>query len=203
MSERYTFIDIYKKDLDLNKEKKVKVNQVVIPKIQRPYAQGRLDGVCTYVRNTLLNEMFENFKTDEIFDFNFVYGIVRPNNDEYVMELLDGQQRMTTLFLLYWYIANRELNEGEEKDSEIRDALARFVYETRTTSTVFCQRLASYRIDLSSTLPSKAIRNGISSLLIEIVPSARCLQCSILFMSIIRSRKTMNFTRSLTLFSSM
>ena len=143
MSERYTFIDIYKKDLDLNKEKKVKVNQVVIPKIQRPYAQGRLDGVCTYVRNTLLNEMFENFKTDEIFDFNFVYGIVRPNNDEYVMELLDGQQRMTTLFLLYWYIANRELNEGEEKDSEIRDALARFVYETRTTSTVFCQRLAS------------------------------------------------------------
>ena len=119
MSERYTFIDIYKKDLDLNKEKKVKVNQVVIPKIQRPYAQGRLDGVCTYVRNTLLNEMFENFKTDEIFDFNFVYGIVRPNNDEYVMELLDGQQRMTTLFLLYWYIANRELNEGEEKDSEI------------------------------------------------------------------------------------
>ena len=160
MSERYTFIDIYKKDLDLNKEKKVKVNQVVIPKIQRPYAQGRLDGVCTYVRNTLLNEMFENFKTDEIFDFNFVYGIVRPNNDEYVMELLDGQQRMTTLFLLYWYIANRELNEGEEKDSEIRDALARFVYETRTTSTVFCQRLASYRIDLSSTLPSKAIRKA-------------------------------------------
>ena len=88
MNERYTFIDIYRKDLDLNKDTKVKVSQIIIPKIQRPYAQGRQDGVCTYVRNTLLNEMFANFKTDEIFDFNFIYGIVRPSNDEYVMELL-------------------------------------------------------------------------------------------------------------------
>ena len=68
MNERYTFIDIYQKELDLNKDTKVKVSQVIIPKIQRPYAQGRLDGVCTYVRNTLLNEMFANFKTEDIFD---------------------------------------------------------------------------------------------------------------------------------------
>ena len=160
MNERYTFIDIYKKELDLNKDTKVRISQVVIPKIQRPYAQGRLDGVCTYVRNTLLNEMFANFKTDEIFDFNFIYGIVRPSNDEYVMELLDGQQRMTTLFLVYWYIANRELTESDDSDKEVRDALNRFVYETRSTSTVFCHKLASYRIDLSEQAPSKVIRQA-------------------------------------------
>jgi hypothetical protein len=160
MNERYTFIDIYKKELDLNKDSKVKISQVVIPKIQRPYAQGRLDGVCTYVRNTLLNEMFANFKTDEVFDFNFIYGIVRPSNDEYVMELLDGQQRMTTLFLVYWYIANRELTESDDSDKEVRDALNRFVYETRSTSTVFCHKLASYRIDLSEQAPSKVIRQA-------------------------------------------
>lgn len=160
MNERYTFIDIYKKELDLNKDTKVRISQVVIPKIQRPYAQGRLDGVCTYVRNTLLNEMFANFKTDEIFDFNFIYGIVRPSNDEYVMELLDGQQRMTTLFLVYWYIANRELTEADDSDKEVRDALNRFVYETRSTSTVFCHKLASYRIDLSEQAPSKVIRQA-------------------------------------------
>ncbi len=160
MNERYTFTDIYKKDLDLNKDTKVKISQVVIPKIQRPYAQGRLDGVCTYVRNTLLNELFANFKTDEIFDFNFIYGIVRPSNDEYVMELLDGQQRMTTLFLVYWYITNRELTESDEDDKEVRAALNRFVYETRSTSTVFCHKLASYRIDLSKQLPSKVIRQA-------------------------------------------
>lgn len=160
MNERYTFIDIYKKDFDLNKDTKVKVSQIIIPKIQRPYAQGRLDGVCTYVRNTLLNELFANFKTDEIFDFNFIYGIVRPSNDEYVMELLDGQQRMTTLFLAYWYIANCELTEEDEEDKVIRDALDRFVYETRSTSTVFCHKLASYRIDLSGQIPSKVIRQA-------------------------------------------
>lgn len=160
MNEKYTFIDIYKKELDLNKDTKVKISQVVIPKIQRPYAQGRLDGVCTYVRNTLLNEMFANFKTDEVFDFNFIYGIVRPSNDEYVMELLDGQQRMTTLFLVYWYIANRELTESDSADKEVRDALNRFVYETRSTSTVFCHKLATYRIDLSEEAPSKVIRQA-------------------------------------------
>ena len=160
MNERYTFIDIYRKELDLNKDMKVKVSQIIIPKIQRPYAQGRLDGVCTYIRNTLLNEMFENFKTDEIFDFNFIYGIVRPSNDEYVMELLDGQQRMTTLFLVYWYIANCELTEEDKEDKTIRDALHRFVYETRSTSTLFCHKLASYRIDLSGQTPSKVIRQA-------------------------------------------
>lgn len=160
MSERYTFIDLYKKKLDLNKDTKVKISQIVIPKIQRPYAQGRQDGVCTYVRNTLLNEMFANLTTDEVFDFNFIYGIIRPSNDKYIMELLDGQQRMTTLFLVYWYIANRELNEEDEADIEIRDFLSRFVYETRSTSTVFCQKLSSYRIDLSETTPSKAIRQA-------------------------------------------
>lgn len=160
MNERYTFIEIYRKDLDLNKDTKVKVSQIIIPKIQRPYAQGRQDGICTYVRNTLLNELFANFKTDEIFDFNFIYGIVRPSNDEYVMELLDGQQRMTTLFLLYWYIANCELTEENEEDKTIRDALGRFVYETRSTSTVFCHKLASYRVDLSGQTPSKVIRQA-------------------------------------------
>ena len=80
MSKRYTFLDIYKKNLDLNKDTKVKINQIVIPKIQRPYAQGRQDGVCTYVRNTLLKEMFENFQTDEIFDFSNVQKITSAEN---------------------------------------------------------------------------------------------------------------------------
>ena len=45
MSNRYTFLDIYKNDLDLNKQTKGKNSQIVIPKIQPPYAQGRLDRV--------------------------------------------------------------------------------------------------------------------------------------------------------------
>ena len=160
MSVRYTFVDIYKKALDLTKDTKAKISKIVIPKIQRPYAQGRQDGICTYVRNTLLNEMFVNFTTDEVFDLNFIYGIIRPYNDEYVMELLDGQQRMTTLFLVNWYIANAELKEEDEADKEIRDALSRFVYETRSTATVFCNKLSSYRVNLDGQTPSQAIRKA-------------------------------------------
>ena len=160
MNERFTFIDIYEKELDLNKDTKVKISQVVIPKIQRPYAQGRSDGNSRYVRDTLLDELFDNFKTDELFDFNFIYGIVRPSNDEYVMELLDGQQRMTTLFLLYWYIANRELSKDDAEDKVVREALDRFVYETRSTSTVFCHKLANYRTSMAEQIPSKVIRQA-------------------------------------------
>lgn len=159
MSKRLTFLSLYKEKLDMNNDTQVMISGIVIPKIQRPYAQGRLDGVCTYVRNTLLNELFTTLQTDEVFDFNFIYGIVRPSNDEYVMELLDGQQRMTTLFLLYWYIANRELNADDAEDKEIRDALRRFVYETRSTSTVFCYKMADYRVDISEP-PSSIIRRA-------------------------------------------
>ena len=67
MSNRYTFLDIYKNDLDLNKDTKVKISQIVIPKIQRPYAQGRLDGVCTYVRNTLLMKFLQISKQMRFF----------------------------------------------------------------------------------------------------------------------------------------
>ncbi|MBO7598567.1 MAG: DUF262 domain-containing protein [Bacteroidales bacterium] len=158
MNERYSFLDVFKKGIDLDKDNKVRVSKIVIPKIQRPYAQGRQDNICTYVRNTLLDEMFANFNTDEIFDFNFIYGVVRQSNtDQFVMELLDGQQRMTTLFLLYWYIANRELSKGEVMDNEIREALQRFVYETRSSSTVFCNKLAGCWIDMSVHKPSEII----------------------------------------------
>lgn len=160
MNEKYSFIDLFSKSVDLNIDTNVEIGQVIVPKIQRPYAQGRLDGVCTYVRNTFLNEIFEAFSNKNILELNFIYGIVRPSNDIYVMELLDGQQRMTTLFLLHWYIVNRELHEDDEMDTIIRSCLSKFIYETRSTSTVFCQKLSNFRIDLSSKTPKEAIRSA-------------------------------------------
>lgn len=157
--ERYTFTDIFCKELDFSKDKKVKISKLIIPKIQRPYAQGREDGESTYVRNTILDEMFDALAEDKLFDFNFIYGNICASSDEYVMELLDGQQRITTLFLVYWYIANQELNAATEEDEVIRNALSRFFYETRSSSTVFCHKLASYRIKIEDKKkPSEVIR---------------------------------------------
>lgn len=51
---------------------------------------------------------------------------------------LDGQQRLTTLFLIYWYIAN-VLNDKESKQ-----ILQRFKYSTRSSSKEFLQFLTHY-----------------------------------------------------------
>lgn len=68
--------------------------------------------------------------------------------------LLDGQQRMTTLYLLYRYLAvkanqNNKINFGN------------FTYKTRTSSRLFCTHLNQLQAaDLSaSTEPSTAITN--------------------------------------------
>ena len=78
MDYRYSFIDLFIKEVDFDKDTKVKVSSIVIPQIQRPYAQGRIDGVCTYIRNTFLDEIFECLTSteDDILDLNFIYGII-------------------------------------------------------------------------------------------------------------------------------
>lgn len=162
MDYRYSFTDLFSKEVDFDKNTKVKVSSVVIPQIQRPYAQGRTDGVCTYIRNTFLAEIFDNLISDsvEVLDLNFIYGIIKPNNSEYKLELLDGQQRLTTLFLLYWYIVNAELDFESEKSKEVRNCLSHFSYETRATSTVFCQELSAYKVSFKNKTPKEVIRNS-------------------------------------------
>ena len=123
MNCRYSFIDLFKQKVDYDKNTQVYVSSIVIPQIQRPYAQGRTDGVSTYIRNTFLDEIFENLSSNdnEIFDLNFIYGIIKPNNDEFKLELLDGQQRLTTLFLLYWYIINAEFSLEHQESKNTRE----------------------------------------------------------------------------------
>lgn len=160
MNNRYSFTDLFTREIDLDRNKKVIISQIMIPQIQRPYAQGRLDDVCTYIRKTFLDELFICLQGEETFDLNFIYGVIKPSNNGYRLELLDGQQRLTTLFLLHWYIINRELNKGNLQDTEIRTHLEKFVYETRSTSSVFCNKLSWFYVDLSDKNPSDAIRNS-------------------------------------------
>ena len=160
MNDTFCFRDLFIKKIDLNKDTKVIVNRIVIPKIQRPYAQGRKDGVASYVRKSLVQEMLSTLSEDKICDFNFIYGILKDNGRGYDLELLDGQQRLTTLFLLHWYVVNRELKENDPLDTSIRDNLHQFVYETRSTSSVFCQKLAGYHVDFGQDEPQTVIRKA-------------------------------------------
>lgn len=160
MNDTFCFRDLFRKKVDLDKETKVSIDRIVIPKIQRPYAQGRKDGVATYVRKSLVLEMLTTLSAGHILDFNFIYGILKDTGSGYDMELLDGQQRITTLFLLHWYVVNQELDEGDPLDVSVRDALQRFIYETRSTSSVFCQKLAQYRVKLGGEKPQTVIRKA-------------------------------------------
>ena len=78
---------------------------IMIPKVQRDYAYGRdedkvreiLDGMLTTMLDAVAND------TDEIFDFVYGGTFIKRNNESSGLIPLDGQQRLTTLFLLHLY----------------------------------------------------------------------------------------------------
>ena len=115
--------------------------KVIVPIIQRDYAQGRTDEHATKVREKFLQALYDAV-TDKPITLDFIYGDIDKEN---VVTLLDGQQRITTLFLLYWYAAKRS-----KAPLESYEFLKRFSYETRPSSTLFCEHLVEYQFDPSS-----------------------------------------------------
>ena len=77
---------------------------VEIPLIQRDYAQGRADAQARLVRETLLRDMKRALCRDvPPLDLNFVYGGIVEGEEGETFIPIDGQQRLTTLFLLHLY----------------------------------------------------------------------------------------------------
>ena len=103
-------------------------DHIVIPAIQRDYAQGREDKKATEVRKTLLDDIFSD--KPEI-DFNLVFGSQEEYGGKTCFIPVDGQQRLTTLFLLYLY--NSKVNGVQT------DGLNKFTYETRRAAADFCK----------------------------------------------------------------
>src|SRR5690606_8767634 len=75
---------------------------------------------------------------------DFVYGSVKNK----ILQPLDGQQRLTTLFLLHWFVAVKE----NKLDDELKKLLTKFTYETRTSSREFCNDLINKGIDFNKLL---------------------------------------------------
>ncbi len=111
----------------------LKENTIEIPIIQRDYAQGRLGK--ENLRKNFLADLKNALDSNETMKLDFVYGSIENDN----LNPLDGQQRLTTLWLLHWYIALRagELSEGNCQ------IFRKFTYETRISSREFCQNLCN------------------------------------------------------------
>ena len=103
---------------------------IEIPIIQRDYAQGRIGK--ENLRKNFLNDLKEALDKSKEMKLDFVYGSTENGK----LYPLDGQQRLTTLWLLHWYIA---LRAGKLKEAS--DYLKNFSYETRVSSRNFCEEM--------------------------------------------------------------
>jgi len=113
----------------------LRIDGIDIPIIQRDYAQGRQGQAVERIRTGFLNAIHHALTNNEHLHLDFVYGDVRDG----VLRPLDGQQRLTTLFLLHWYLAYRSGHLDEDA------AWKRFGYAVRPTARLFCERLVEYR----------------------------------------------------------
>lgn len=131
--------------------------KLVIPIIQRDYAQGRDNEKAKEVRSEFLSQLLEYINTPfGSYDLDFVYGISSPASDlskkkEFVP--LDGQQRLTTLFLIHLYLAVRTMGSHESdiffKTMQVNNGRlveSLFTYHTRASAVEFCNGL----IDVSN-----------------------------------------------------
>lgn len=130
-SKKYTLIDLFR-DTEGGGEA---LNGIEIPLIQRDYAQGRDMPKVEDIRRRFVGALKKALINDKPITLDFVYGEIDNNR---TLIPLDGQQRLTTLFLLHWYIARRE---GVSEDKLA--FLTKFSYATRYSAREFCKRLVS------------------------------------------------------------
>lgn len=104
-----------------------------IPIIQRDYAQGRTDQRVTDVRNKFIQALHDAVSGKKTLLLDFVYG----EDEKGSFVPFDGQQRLTTLFLLHWYAAVR----GGKLTGHTAHCLKNFQYEVRDGARLFGQEL--------------------------------------------------------------
>jgi len=149
-TREYTFQSLFGSTFEFDGNSII-LSTIEIPIIQRDYAQGRKNEEVKRIRERFLDALFQSIVGKSHITLDFVYGDV--SNDG-VLTPLDGQQRLTTLFLLHWYIAKKGGVEVRELEF-----LNCFSYSTRFSSRDFCQELVNYSPNFSDENLSVAIKD--------------------------------------------
>lgn len=117
-------------------------DKIEIPIIQRDYAQGRES--AKKVRDGILNHILGAADRGNPVELDFIYGIENTDDNgetkSKVFIPIDGQQRLTTLWLIHWYLAHRA-GLLDSPENGIARKLRKFCYETRPSSNDFLNRL--------------------------------------------------------------
>lgn len=146
----HSFIDIFDTEFGEGQDA-VQLKQIAIPIIQRDYAQGRQDPDVNRVRSCFLDSLYAAV-TEKPITLDFIYGNI---DDKGIMTPLDGQQRLTTLFLLHWYAARKQNIPVEDMEF-----LKRFSYETRYSARYFCLELIDYTPTFADVLSKEIINQA-------------------------------------------
>lgn len=126
----------------------VRLYKVEVPIIQRDYAQGRTTPKAESIRKAFISDLLKALEEHKQLDSGqqkgldlaFVYGRV----DNGVFIPVDGQQRLTTLYLLHLYLVKRcKKNSTQCEECKYEKLLSRFTYATRQSSREFCEKISS------------------------------------------------------------
>jgi Protein of unknown function DUF262 len=123
-----------------------KCPRIEVPLIQRDYAQGR--DTEKDVRDDFLKALHGALDLPPgdpklPLNLDFVYGSMEGGSSGNFLPL-DGQQRLTTLFLLHWYLAWRDGKHSEFESILWDGQHSRFTYGVRPSSTEFFDELVRY-----------------------------------------------------------
>ena len=163
--EKLRFKEIFEKKFS-GKKDKYTLKKIVIPELQRDYAQGRKTASVNGIRENLLNDIKNKIQSKEELTLDFIYGKIQgEDNDEMELIPLDGQQRLTTLFLLNWYAINSFELRGEQRPNESDEfnLKSKFSYQSRPSARDFCTFLSeTYKPQIKEdSVLSEDIRNDI------------------------------------------
>ena len=138
--------------------------RIEVPLIQRDYAQGR--ETEKEVRDHFLKTLYDALvrapgESPRPLNLDFVYGSIE-GGDRRTFLPSDGQQRLTTLFLLHWYLAWRDMQLSDFQCMMWDGKHSRFTYAVRPSSMEFFDALVRYAPD---TLPDNvpAIRKQVEN----------------------------------------
>ena len=123
------------------------IRDITIPRLQRDYAQGREGHKIGQIRKDFLTDLHNAVRNNTSCQLNFIYGKfdnITPDPtgiNAYKASFLplDGQQRLTTLFLLHWYASRKDGYGAQDATFD------NFSYHTRFTSEAFGDFLRSVK----------------------------------------------------------
>jgi len=126
----------------------MQVQAIKIPLFQRDYAQGRHSQQARLVRTRFIADLCAALDGDQVLHLDFVFGDVV----EGTLYPLDGQQRLTTLFLLHCYLAWHQQDQSPQPWHA-------FHYATRPGARKFCEFLTQCRPDMATENLSAWLRD--------------------------------------------